>query len=47
MKNVRALIEGIKGENTTLRNAATKLRDEARSEKENMKAKVDAIREAA
>lgn len=47
MKNVRALIEGIKGENMTLRNAATKLRDEARSEKESTKAKIDTIREAA
>lgn len=47
MKNAKSLADGVRKENETLRNAARKLRDESRVEKDNATKKADTIRDAA
>lgn len=47
MANARAIIEGIQGENKTIRSAAQKLRDEAQQARDEAIQKADYIREAA
>lgn len=47
MKNAKALVASIRGENETLRVAARKIRDESRSERDKSKAKADTVKKAA
>ena len=47
MKNAKALVASIRGENETLRVAAMKIRDESRTERDKSKAKADTVKKAA